>query len=127
MKRTMIFSLLAAAAAVVIFTATAGARTTMTHPKLLGSVGKNDAYVITLKRPNGKLVKTLPVGTYTFVIHDYSSIHGFDLSGPHGFSHQFASIPFTGIKTTTLKLKAGKYKYFCPAHPTIMFHFFTVK
>ena len=126
-RLTLPFLAVAVAVAAVVFAATAGARPAMTHPKLLGAVGKNDAFVITLKRPSGKLVKTLPVGTYTFVIHDYSSLHAFDLVGPHGFSHDFTTVPAVTTKTTTLKLKAGKYKYFCPAHPTTMFHFFTVK
>jgi hypothetical protein len=125
MKR--LISLALAVAAVVVFTTTAGARTSMAHPKLLGAVGKNDAFVITLKKPNGKLVKTIPAGTYTFVIHDYSSLHAFDLDGPHGFSHDFTTVPGITTKTTTLKLKAGKYKYYCVAHESTMFHFFTVK
>ena len=127
MKRIIILSLLVAATAVVVFTATAGARTTITHPKLLGAVGKNNAYVITLKTASGKLVKTIPAGTYTFVIHDFSSIHAFSLDGPHGFAHDFTTIPAVTTKTTTLKLKKGKYKYYCPNHESIMFHFFTVK
>jgi hypothetical protein len=125
MKRLSILGL--SAAAVVIFATTAGARTSMAHPKLLGAVGKNDAYVITLKTAKGKTVKTLKAGTYTFVIHDYSGIHAFDLKGPHGFLHTFTTISAITTKTTTLKLKKGKYKYYCPNHETIMFHFFTVK
>ncbi len=126
MKRLTLFPLTAALACVV-FATTAGARPAMSHPKLLGSVGKNDAFVITLKTANGKPVKTLKAGTYTFVIHDYSSLHAFDLDGPHGFSHDFTTVPAVTTKTTTLKLKAGKYKYYCVAHESVMFHFFTVK
>jgi plastocyanin len=125
MKRLITVAL--AAVAVVIFTTTAGARTSMAHPKLLGAVGKNDAFVITLKKPNGKLVTSIPAGTYTFMIHDYSSLHAFDLDGPHGFSHDFTTVPGIATKTTTLKLKAGKYKYYCVAHESTMFHFFKVK
>lgn len=131
MKRFLAISLAVASAlavaSVVIFTTTAGARSTMAHPKLLGAVGKNNAFVITLKTTNGKLVKTIPTGTYTFVIHDYSSMHAFSLDGPHGFSHDFTTIPAVTTKTATLKLKKGKYKYYCPNHESIMFHFFTVK
>jgi hypothetical protein len=116
-----------AAAAVVIFTTTAGARSTMAHPKLLGAVGKNDAFVITLKTANGKLVKSIRAGTYTFVIHDFSSLHAFDMDGPHGWSHDFTTVPGVMTKTVTLKLKAGKYKYYCVAHESTMFHNFTVK
>jgi hypothetical protein len=101
-------------------------RTEMASPKLLGAVGKNDAFVITLKSANGKLVKKLKAGRYTFVIHDYSAIHAFDLDGPHGYSHDFTKIPFKGMVTTTLNLKAGKYKAYCPNHESQMFQFFTV-
>jgi plastocyanin len=99
----------------------------MTHPKLTGEVGKSDAFVITLKDASGKLVKTLKAGTYTFVIHDDSSLHSFALDGPHGFAKDFTTVPFKGTKTATVALKKGKYKYYCKAHESTMFHFFTVK
>jgi hypothetical protein len=127
MRRITLFTAIAAASAAVVFATAAGARTTMAHPKLFGAVGKNDAFVITLKTASGKLVKTLPAGTYTFVIHDYSSLHAFSLDGPRGFAHDFTTIPAVTTKTTTIKLKAGKYKYYCPNHESIMFHHFTVK
>ncbi len=127
MTRVTLSSLTVAALVAVVLATAASARTTMTHPKLIGVVGKNNAYVITLKTASGKLVKTMKAGTYTFVIHDDSSIHAFDLDGPHGYSHDFTTIPFKGSKTVTLKLKVGKYKYYCPNHESIMFHFFTLK
>jgi hypothetical protein len=127
MKRLGSSAIVVAAVAALVLAATSGARTTMAHPKLFGAVGKNDAFVITLKRANGKLVKTIPAGTYTFVIHDYSSIHAFDMDGPHGWSHDFTTVPAITSKTVTLKLKAGKYKYYCVSHESVMFHFFTVK
>ena len=127
MTRRTFSSVIVAVAAAIVFASTAGARPAMSHPKLLGAVGKNDSFVITLKTASGKAVKTLKAGTYTFVIHDYSSLHAFDLDGPHGFSHDFTTVPGITTKTTTLKLKRGKYKYYCVAHESTMFHFFTVK
>jgi len=127
MTRITLLTSLAAVVVAVAFTATAGARTTMAHPKLLGAVGKNDAFVITLKKPSGKLVKTIPAGTYTFVIHDDSAIHSFGLDGPKGFAKDFTTVPFKGTKTAAVALKKGKYKYYCKAHESTMFHFFTVK
>ena len=109
---------------VLALTATAGAAG---HPKLIGVVGKNDAYKITLKRPSGKLVKTLKAGTYTLVIHDDSAIHNYELDGPHGKSWTFTTIAGTGTKTKTLKLVAGKYKAYCSAHESLMFQHFTVR
>jgi len=76
---------------------------------------------------NGKAVKTLKAGTYKVVIHDKASIHGWSLDGPHGFAKDIAAVPFVGTKTVTLKLKAGKYKFYCPAHEPTMFGRFTVK
>jgi plastocyanin len=93
-------------------------------PKLVGTVGP--AFKITLTK-GGSKVKTLPAGSYTFVIHDKASIHAFSLDGPHGFAHDFTKIPFVGTKTATIKLKAGKYKYYCPNHESTMFGHFTVK
>jgi hypothetical protein len=83
-------------------------------------------YTIDLKM-NGKAVKTLKAGTYKVVIHDKASIHGWSLDGPHGFAKDIAAVPFTGTKTVTLKLKAGSYKFYCPAHEPTMFGHFTVK
>ena len=124
MIRITISSLVVAALSAVLFLVPASA---MTHPKLTGTVGKNDAFIITLKNASGTLVKTLKAGTYTFVIHDDSTLHSFALDGPHGFAKDFTTIPFKGTKTATVALKKGKYKYYCKAHESTMFHFFTVK
>jgi len=113
----------AAAIAVFVLAGPAGAAS---HPKLIGIVGKNDAYKITLSS-NGKTVKTLKAGTYTVVIHDDSQIHNYELDGPHGKSWSFTKVPFVGTKTFTLKLVAGKYKAYCEAHESVMFQHFTVK
>jgi plastocyanin len=124
MTRIIVSSLIVAALSAVLFLVPASA---MTHPKLTGTAGKNDAFVITLKNASRTLVKTLKAGTYTFVIHDDSTLHSFALDGPHGFAKDFTTIPFKGTKTATLTLKKGKYKYYCKAHESTMFHFFTVK
>jgi plastocyanin len=60
------------------------------------------------------------------VIHDKASIHAFSLDGPHGYAKDFTTVPFTGTKTFTLKLVAGKYKYYCPPHEPTMFGRFAV-
>jgi len=123
MTRLTLSSLAVATVAAVAIAGPAGA---MSHPKLTGVTGPGDAYKITLKNAKGQLVKTLKAGTYTFVIHDDSSIHSFALDGPHGFAKDFTTVPFKGPKTATVKLKAGKYKYYCANHESIMFHFFKV-
>ena len=98
----------------------------MTHPKLIGTVGKNNAYKIDLTS-KGKVAKTLNPGTYTLVIHDGSSIHNYELDGPHGKSWTFTSVSFVGTKTITLKFVPGKYKAYCAPHESVMFQHFTVR
>lgn len=103
-----------------------GVATAASHPELIGTVGKNGAYSITLKDAKGKLVTTLKAGTYTFVIHDDASIHNYELDGPHGKSWTFTTPAFVGTKTKTLTLAPGKYKAYCAPHEPTMFQHFTV-
>jgi hypothetical protein len=91
-------------------------------PTLIGTDGPGFKISLTM---NGHAVKSLKAGTYKVVIHDKASIHGWSLDGPHGFAKDISPIPFVGTKTVTLKLKAGKYKYYCPNHESIMFAHFT--
>ncbi len=120
MRRFLVFAAVAAAAAA--YSTGAFARHAAT-PVLIGTDGPS--FTITLKM-NGTLVKTLKAGTYKLVINDKASIHGFSLDGPHGFAKDLSPVPFTGTKTFILKLKAGGYKYYCPAHEPTMFGRFKV-
>src|SRR4051794_11150223 len=92
-------------------------------PTLVGTVGPG--FTISLKK-GGKAVKKIPHGKYKFVISDKSSIHSFSLDGPNGFAKDFTQVPFTGKKTVTVTLKAGKYKFYCPPHESVMFGKFVV-
>jgi plastocyanin len=110
---------------IVLFTfavAAAGTATAYAHqsstPTLVATVGPG--YTIKLTR-NGKAVKTLKHGKYKFVVRDKSSIHAFAMDGPNGFDKDFTEVPFSGTKTVTVTLKAGKYKYYCPPHESQMF------
>ncbi|HEY5660254.1 MAG TPA: hypothetical protein VIR59_05670 [Gaiellaceae bacterium] len=114
----------ATAAAVALSIVGAALSSVSTTPTLAGTVGPS--YSISLKQ-NGKLVKTLKAGTYKFVINDKSNFHGYSLDGPHGFAKDFTKITFVGRKTFMVKLKAGKYKYYCPNHESTMFAHFAVK
>ena len=93
---------------------------------LTGTVGKNNAYKISLVDASGKKVTNLKPGTYKLVIHDGSGLHNYELDGPHGKSWTFTSVPFKGTKTFTLKLAAGKYTSYCSPHESIMFQHFSV-
>jgi hypothetical protein len=113
----------AAAVATLVLAGSALSHSNAT-PTLVGTVGQG-GYHITLTK-GGTAVKTLKHGTYKFVIRDKSSIHAFSLDGPHGFAHDFTKIPFIGMKTATITLKVGRYKYYCPNHESIMFGHFRV-
>ena len=118
-RRYLALTLVAALAAAVL---AAGALARRNAAPLVGTVGPG--FTITLKQ-NNKVVKTLKAGTYTLVLHDQAAIHGWSLAGPQGRT-DYTAVPFVGTKTVTLKLKAGKYKYYCPPHETSMFGRFTV-
>jgi plastocyanin len=113
----------AVAVSLFVLAASAGAAS---HPKLIGIVGKNDAYKISLSF-KGKIAKTLKAGTYMVVVHDDSTLHNYELDGPHGKSWTFTQVPFVGTKTFTLKLVPGKYKAYCSPHESVMFQHFTVR
>jgi plastocyanin len=99
--------------AALVFTA---APSSAALPKLVGTVGPG--YTITLKK-NGVRVTKLKPGRYTVVIRDRASIHNFHLRGP-GLNRALTGIGFVGTKTVTLRLRAGRYTYFCDPHPTEM-------
>lgn len=115
--RTLI-TVVALTAALVVATAA----TSMTHPRLTGTVGPG--FTITLKRGTAP-VKLLKAGTYTFAVSDKSNIHNFHLTGP-GLNKEITAIGFVGAKTVTLTLKKGTYKFVCDPHFTTMHGTFKV-
>jgi plastocyanin len=127
MKRKLMFATITVAvgAAAALLAASALARGNAVKT-LTGTVGKNNAYTITLVDSTGKKVTKLAAGTYKVVVHDDSAIHNYELDGPHGKSWKFTTVPFKGTKTFTLKLVAGTYKAYCAPHESTMFQHFTV-
>ena len=96
--------------------------------KLIGVVGKNGSFTITLKNARGKVVRTLPAGTYTIVVRDYSAMHNFELEREHhGSSRDITDVDFVGTKTLRVKLTRGEYKVYCEPHESTMFQNFTVR
>ena len=121
MRTSLVLIALIGASAVLVSSSLGARKTT---PTLTGTDGPG--FTIDLKR-NGKAVKILKSGTYRIVIHDKAAFHGWSLDGPHGFAKDISPIAFVGTKTVTLKLKAGRYKFYCPNHESVMFGHFTVK
>ncbi len=108
-----LISTLVVAAVALALAATASS---MSTPKLTGTVGPG--FTISLKK-NGKAVKTLKAGKYTFVVTDKASIHNFVVEGP-GFERTITSVPFRGTKTMTITLKKGKWEFYCKPHESVM-------
>ena len=83
-------------------------------PKLVGTVGTNDAFVIRLAKA-GKKVTRVKRGRYTITVRDRSRIHNFRIKGP-GLNRQITTVAFVGTKTVTVRLRAGRYTYDCDPH-----------
>jgi hypothetical protein len=114
MKRPLV---LIAVAAGVIGASAPSAGAGAAPRTLVADDGLHDAYTISLKFPNGRLVKQIPTGTYTIVVHDHSRIHNFALGSQTANKRLFTTgIPFVGVKRYTLNLIAGSYAYACSAH-----------
>jgi len=123
MIRYSVLLALVAALAVMGASSAFGHGASKQSPTLVGTVGPGYTIKLTV---NGQKVSRLKAGTYTLVIHDKASIHAWSLDGPHGYAKDFTKVPFVGTKTFTVKLAAGKYKYYCPPHEPTMFGHFTV-
>jgi plastocyanin len=106
--------LVAAAAAGVLLGLGAAGGSRAATGELVADVGLGDSFQISVKDASGVVVKHLDPGTYTLVVHDHSSQHNFDLSGP-GVS-VITDIPGTGDSTYSITLADGLYFYVCDAH-----------
>jgi hypothetical protein len=86
-------------------------------PILIGKVGFHNAFRITLTVTNGRPVKTIPAGTYTLVVHDYSKIHNFALGSQTQNKRLLTTgVAWIGTRTYHLKLAPGRYAYACSVH-----------
>ena len=91
---------------------------------LVGDVGLGDAFVISLTDSTGAKVTHLDTGTYTLVVHDHSSFHNFDLSGP-GVSVA-TEVEGVGDRTFSVTFTDGTYFFQCDPHSSQMHGRFTV-
>jgi plastocyanin len=114
----LVASLLAALALATWTTASAA------PSKLKGTVGPGET--IALKTAAGKKVSVVSRGTYAITVTDRSDEHNFLLTGP-GVRKQITSVGFTGTKTATVRLGAGKYTFVCVPHSDDMRGAFSVR
>jgi hypothetical protein len=106
-----------AAALLAVGIATAATATTIAVPKLRGTIGPG--YTISLKNAQGKKVKSLKHGKYTFIVRDKANIHNFTLKGPGVRNKVITGTGFVGTKTVRLTLKKGTYRFYCTVHPFV--------
>jgi plastocyanin len=107
-------------AAVILPSAVANAD----NPRLVGTVGTNDAFVITLRDANGNPVTHLDPGTYDVAVRDVSELHNFHLRG-RGVE-QATAVEAVETVTWTVTFTDGTYTYQCDPHVSVMRGTFTV-
>ena len=105
--------MLIALPAIVLAASITATSSTPATKVLRGTVGPS--FTITVKNAAGKVVKTTKAGTYRLTVTDKSTFHDFHLIGP-GINRVVTTVPFTGSKTVTVKLKVGRYIYQCDPH-----------
>jgi len=95
------------------------ANTPAQHPTaLVGEVGKNDAFTISLSDDHGTQITNLAAGTYKLTVHDDSSIHNFHLAGAG--VNEITSVGNKGVETFTVTFKPGTYTFVCDPHAGTM-------
>jgi plastocyanin len=83
--------------------------------RLIGTVGENDAFTITLTNTAGAPVTDIPAGTYEIEVRDRSEHHNFHLTGPG--VNMATEVGFIGTVTWNVTLRdAARYTYVCDPH-----------
>lgn len=83
---------------------------------LKGEVYPN--YVIEMKNRAGRDLRTIRAGTYRIKIEDKASIHNFHLKGPG--VNRATSVSGKVETIWTVRLRPGRYTFFCDPHPSMM-------
>jgi plastocyanin len=94
------------------------------NPRLVATVGRNDAFAISLSDAAGSPVTHLDAGTYDIVVHDLSEQHNFHLHGPG--VQQATAVGEKQEVVWTVTFVDGKYGFECSAHAGVMNGWFTV-
>lgn len=95
------------------------------HPtSLVGEVGHNDAFSISLTDQAGQRIRNLAAGTYSLTLKDESTIHDFHLTG--GGLDKATSVGSTSTSTFSVTFKPGSYTFVCDPHAAQMHGSFIV-
>jgi plastocyanin len=108
--------LLSLAAVALVAVAGVNAATSKESFDLKGEVYPN--YKIEFVNRADAKVKSVKAGTKRIKIEDKSPIHNFHLRGPG--VNKSTSVGFVGERIWTVKLKPGKYSYWCDPHSSMM-------
>jgi plastocyanin len=102
-----------------------GARGTVTQPltATVGSAASPDAFQISLTDSTGARVTHVDPGSYAIVVHDFSTVHNFHLTGPG--VDRATDVETTAQTTWNVTFTDGTYRFVCDAHPTVMRGSFT--
>src|SRR5688572_7706890 len=95
-----------------------------TNPRLVATVGTNDAFTISLRDASGAQVSRLDPGTYDIAVSDRSELHNFHLSGPG--VDMATREDLREEVTWTVTFTDGAYRYQCDPHASQMRGTFTV-
>jgi hypothetical protein len=94
------------------------------NPGLVGLVGTNDAFVISLRDASGNLVTHLDPGTYDIAVSDRSQVHNFHLKGPA--VDNATPVEEAQEVTWTVTFVDGRYTFLCDPHSTTLRGYFLV-
>lgn len=119
-NRTRILVLALAALASVLAAPGAFAQT-----KLIGTVGTNDSFTISLTDEGGVPVRDIPAGTYTIEVRDRSMLHNFHLTGPGVDMRTDVDSVEDATWTVTFQDKQ-RYRFVCDPHAGQMNGSFTI-
>lgn len=73
---------------------------------------------IEMKNSANRPLKTVKAGTYRIKIEDKATSHSFHLTGPG--VNKTTSVSGVGERIWTVRLKPGKYVFFCDPHASTM-------
>lgn len=113
MTRRLLLIAVTGLAAIALVWAISAPASSSALPTLVGTSGPET--VITLKK-GGKRVTRLKPGRYRLVVRDRERVHDFHMRGPGMNNRMFTDSFFQGTKTVTIRLKKGRYTYYCDPH-----------